>query len=103
MSGCCGSGTEPRAAREDRPPSAHSGCVVWLTGLSGSGKTTIAHLVEQRLAEQGCAAFHLDGDAVRQGLCGDLGFSPEDREENVRRIGEVAALFAQALEKKKRK
>jgi adenylyl-sulfate kinase len=69
---------------------------VWLTGLSASGKTTIAGRIEERLTDLGQAVFVLDGDVVRQGLCCDLGFSPEDRDENIRRIGEVAALFAQA-------
>ena len=72
------------------------GCVLWLTGLSGSGKSTIARLVEKKLVDQGRLAYVLDGDNVRHGLCGDLGFSPEDRDENIRRIGEVAALFAYA-------
>lgn len=72
------------------------GCVVWMTGLSGSGKSTIARAAERLLLERGRAAYVLDGDNVRHGLNGDLGFSPEDREENIRRIGEVAALFADA-------
>ena len=72
------------------------GCVLWLTGLSGSGKSTIACLIEKKLVDEGRLAYVLDGDNVRHGLCGDLGFSPEDRDENIRRIGEVAALFAAA-------
>ncbi len=72
------------------------GCVVWLTGLSGSGKSTIGFALEERLVRDGHAAYVLDGDNIRHGLNGDLGFSPEDREENIRRIGEVAALFADA-------
>ncbi len=72
------------------------GCVVWLTGLSGSGKSTLAHALERRLLDEGRLAYVLDGDGVRQGLNGDLGFSAADREENIRRIGEVAALFADA-------
>ena len=72
------------------------GCVVWLTGLSGSGKSTIARLLEQRLIERGRLAYVLDGDNVRHGLNADLGFSPGERDENIRRIGEVAALFADA-------
>lgn len=72
------------------------GCVVWLTGLSGSGKSTIARALEQRLIEQGHAAFVLDGDNVRHGLNADLGFAPEERAENIRRIGHVAALLADA-------
>lgn len=72
------------------------GCVVWLTGLSGSGKSTLAQAAEKRLIEAGQAAYVLDGDNVRHGLNGDLGFSPADRDENIRRVGEVAALFADA-------
>ncbi len=72
------------------------GCVVWFTGLSGSGKSTLAHALEQRIFDAGGLAFVLDGDNVRQGLNSDLGFSQADREENIRRIGEVAALFADA-------
>lgn len=72
------------------------GCVVWLTGLSGSGKSTIASLLEEHLIRSGHLAFVLDGDNVRHGLNDDLGFSSEDRAENIRRIGEVAALFSQA-------
>lgn len=73
-----------------------SGAVVWLTGLSGAGKSTIAYGLENRLVSANKAAFVLDGDNVRMGLCADLGFSPRDRDENIRRIGEVAALFADA-------
>ena len=72
------------------------GTVVWFTGLSGSGKSTVAHAVERRLIDSGRLAFVLDGDNVRDGLNRDLGFSAEDRNENIRRIGEVAALFADA-------
>ncbi len=72
------------------------GVVIWLTGLSGSGKSTIAYALEQKIIETGQWAYVLDGDNVRQGLNGDLGFSPEDRNENIRRIGEVANLFADA-------
>ncbi|GAB5389546.1 MAG: adenylyl-sulfate kinase [Alphaproteobacteria bacterium] len=74
----------------------HDGAVIWLTGLSGSGKSTIAMRVEQRLFHKGYQTYVLDGDNVRQGLCADLGFAPEDRAENIRRIGEVAGLFADA-------
>lgn len=70
------------------------GATVWLTGLSGSGKSTIAHRTEQLLVESGRASYVLDGDNLRHGLNGDLGFSSEDRTENVRRIGEVARLMA---------
>lgn len=72
------------------------GAVIWLTGLSGSGKSTLAYALERRLIEIGQLTFALDGDNVRMGLCKDLGFRPEDRNENIRRIGEVAALFAEA-------
>ena len=72
------------------------GLVVWMTGLSGSGKTTIAQEVERRLCEKGVAAYMLDGDKLRRGLCGDLGFSDDDRIENIRRAAEVAGLFRDA-------
>ena len=72
------------------------GVVVWFTGLSGSGKSTVAREVELALVENGKNAFVLDGDNIRHGLNRDLGFSPEDRAENIRRIGEVAKLMAQA-------
>ena len=82
---------------EDRTrQNGHSGCVVWLTGLSAAGKSTIAAELERQLFSQGKHAFVLDGDNMRHGLCSDLGFSPEDRKENIRRIGEVAKLFAEA-------
>lgn len=74
----------------------HRGGVIWFTGLSGAGKSTLAMRVEQRLFNKGLQVFVLDGDNVRNGLNSDLGFSPEDRTENIRRVGEVAALFAQA-------
>lgn len=74
----------------------HKGGVLWLTGLSGSGKSTVALGVEHALHRLGYQAYVLDGDNVRAGLNSDLGFSPEDRHENLRRIAEVAALFAQS-------
>ena len=74
----------------------HKACTVWLTGLSGSGKSTIAVDLEKRLWERGIRAYILDGDNVRHGLNKNLGFSPEDRTENIRRIGEVAKLFTEA-------
>jgi len=80
--------------REKR--NGHKGVVVWLTGLSGSGKSTIATELQRKLFEMGCNVYILDGDNIRHGLNKDLGFSPEDREENIRRIGEVAKLFADA-------
>ncbi|MBW2704651.1 MAG: adenylyl-sulfate kinase [Deltaproteobacteria bacterium] len=73
-----------------------NGAVIWLTGLSGSGKSSIAYGLERRLVDEGRAAFVLDGDNLRHGLCADLGFSPEDRQENIRRVGEVAVLMAEA-------
>lgn len=73
-----------------------AGCTIWLTGLPASGKSTIAFAVERLLIEVGHAAYVLDGDNIRHGLCGNLGFSAEDRAENIRRIGEVARLFADA-------
>ena len=72
------------------------GCVIWFTGLSGSGKSTLANAVEHVLHQQRHHTYVLDGDNVRHGLNKNLGFSPEDREENIRRIGEVAKLFADA-------
>ncbi len=72
------------------------GCVIWFTGLSGSGKSTLANAVEYVLHQQNHHTYVLDGDNVRHGLNKNLGFSPEDREENIRRIGEVAKLFADA-------
>tara|TARA_Y100001938_G_C8079088_1_gene427966 strand:- start:545 stop:1153 length:609 start_codon:yes stop_codon:yes gene_type:complete len=74
----------------------HNPCVVWLTGLSGSGKSTIASVLEKKLFKLGCQTHVLDGDNVRLGLNKDLGFSPYDRKENIRRIGEVANLFAES-------
>ncbi|MGF1582959.1 MAG: adenylyl-sulfate kinase [Gemmataceae bacterium] len=70
------------------------GATLWFTGLSGSGKSTIAYTLEHALVEQGRLSYVLDGDNIRHGLNKNLGFSPEDREENIRRIGEVAKLFA---------
>jgi len=82
---------ERRAAR-----SGHKAAAIWLTGLPGSGKSAIARGIQARLFERGCSVFILDGDNIRHGLNRDLGFSPEDREENIRRIGEVAKLFTEA-------
>jgi adenylylsulfate kinase len=74
----------------------HHGIVVWFTGLPSSGKSTVANVLDEKLHERGCHSFVLDGDNIRHGLNKNLGFSPEDREENIRRIGEVAKLFADA-------
>ena len=74
----------------------HRGATLWFTGLSGSGKSTLAAGLERRLLERHCATYLLDGDNVRHGLNRDLGFAPEDRSENNRRIGEVAKLFTDA-------
>jgi len=83
--------------REDRESLfGQKGVVIWFTGLSGSGKSTLANEVEVQLFERGCHTYILDGDNIRHGLNKDLGFSPKDREENIRRIGEVAHLFSQA-------
>lgn len=84
-------------SREERERKrGHRGATLWLTGLSGSGKSTLATELEQRLLDRGVAAYVLDGDNVRYGLNSDLGFSPDDRRENIRRIGEVAKLFTDA-------
>ncbi|EDM79224.1 adenosine 5-phosphosulfate kinase [Plesiocystis pacifica SIR-1] len=90
--------TEPqpivRADREALNP--HRGALVWFTGLSGSGKTTLARAVERELNRLGVRTYRLDGDVMRDGLNADLGFSPEDRRENVRRNGEVGRLMVDA-------
>lgn len=83
-----------RAERNQR--NGHKSVVLWLTGFSGAGKSTLAHAIERRLYEQDCATFVLDGDNVRHGLCNDLGFTQLDREENIRRVGEMAKLFTEA-------
>lgn len=80
-----------REQREKR--NGHRGAVVWLTGLPGSGKSTIARAVDENLHYAGLQTIVLDGDNIRHGLCADLGFSVPDRNENVRRVGEVAKLF----------
>jgi adenylylsulfate kinase len=86
----------PVGAAERRRRAGHDGAVVWITGLSGAGKTTLAQALERTLFDRGCGVFVLDGDKVRHGLCADLGFSLPERSENVRRIGEVARLFYEA-------
>lgn len=74
----------------------HSGVILWFTGLSGAGKSSLAHAVEEELYNMGCHTFVLDGDNVRHGLCADLGFSSDDRNENIRRVGEASKLFIEA-------
>ena len=89
--------TEGRVSREARAAHfGHEGAVVWLTGLSGSGKSTLAVALESLLFRRGIASMILDGDNLRHGLCADLGFSLEDRAENIRRAGEVAKLMAES-------
>ncbi|PHM73322.1 adenylyl-sulfate kinase [Xenorhabdus kozodoii] len=83
-----------RAQRESA--NGHPALVIWFTGLSGSGKSTLAGALEQALFAQGIKTYLLDGDNVRHGLCGDLGFSEIDRQENIRRVGEVAKLMVDA-------
>lgn len=86
--------TVTRARREAL--NGHRGAVLWFTGLSGAGKSTLAHAVEEKLHQRGYRTFVLDGDNIRHGLCSDLGFTPENRVENVRRVGEVTKLFLEA-------
>lgn len=86
--------TVTRERREQQ--NKHKSFVIWFTGYSGSGKSTLAHTVEERLHQMGCRTFVLDGDNVRHGLCSDLGFSDQDRDENIRRIGEMTRLFVEA-------
>lgn len=86
--------TVTRNRREEL--NGHKSVVLWFTGLSGAGKSTLSHAVEERLHQHGCRTFVLDGDNVRHGLCGDLGFSEPDRIENIRRVGELAKLMIEA-------
>lgn len=89
--------TEGKVSHDQRRHrNGHVGRVVWLTGLSGAGKSTVANELERELFSLGMQAYVLDGDKVRHGLCSDLGFSPEDRRENIRRIGEMAKIMADA-------
>lgn len=74
----------------------HRSVILWFTGLSGAGKSSLAHAVEEHLYQSGCRTFVFDGDNVRHGLCADLAFSAEDRVENIRRVGEMAKLFLEA-------
>jgi len=83
-----------RADREKM--NGHKSVILWFTGLSGAGKSTLAHATEQALHAWSCRTFVFDGDNVRHGLCADLGFSAEDRVENIRRVGEMAKLFVEA-------
>jgi len=88
---------ESQVSREMREKAnGHKSAVLWFTGLSGAGKSTLAHAVEERLFQMGVGTYVLDGDNVRHGLCGDLGFSDVARRENIRRIGEAAKLFVDA-------
>jgi adenylylsulfate kinase len=86
--------TVTRKRREEM--NEHRSVLLWFTGLSGAGKSTLAHAVEEHLYQYGCRTFTFDGDNVRHGLCSDLGFSSEDRVENIRRIGEMSKLFLEA-------
>jgi adenylylsulfate kinase len=74
----------------------HKSVILWFTGLSGAGKSTLAHAVEKALFDIGCRTIVVDGDNVRHGICSDLGFSSEDRHENIRRVGELSKLFVEA-------
>ena len=86
---------KPLVTQEDRDErNGYKGVVLWFTGLPSSGKSTLAHQLERSLFERGCNAYVLDGDNIRHRLNKDLSFTPEDRTENIRRIGEVANLFA---------
>ena len=88
---------EASVGRDERSKQrGHRSAILWFTGLSGSGKSTLANAVNAALFERGLATYVLDGDNIRHGLCKDLGFSDADREENIRRIGEVAKLFLDA-------
>jgi adenylylsulfate kinase len=86
--------TVTRNRREQK--NNHKGGLFWFTGLSGAGKSTLAHAVEEQLFQKGFNTYVLDGDNVRHGLCADLGFSDDDRKENIRRIGHMSNLFVQA-------
>ena len=88
---------EHNVTREERAKlKGHKGAVLWFTGLSGCGKSTVANAVDRLLHDRGVHTYVLDGDNIRMGLNKNLGFSPEDRTENIRRIGEVAKLFSDA-------
>ena len=88
---------QPTVTQQDRHVlNAHRSGLLWFTGLSGSGKSTLAHAVEAKLYKMGIRSYVLDGDNVRRGLNNDLGLTPEDRKENIRRIAEVAKLMVDA-------
>lgn len=82
--------------QERQKRAGHKSCVMWFTGLSGAGKSTLANAVDKELHRRGMASYVLDGDNIRHGLNRGLGFGPDDRKENIRRIGEVAKLFVDA-------
>ncbi len=86
--------TVTRQRREQK--NRHKSVVLWFTGLSGSGQSTLAHAVEEQLHQSGLNTFVLDGDNVRQGLCSELGFSDKDRKENIHRISKTAKLLLEA-------
>lgn len=86
--------TVTRMRREEQ--NGHGSVILWFTGLSGAGKSSLAHAVEEELHNMGCHTFVLDGDNVRHGLCADLGFTSEHRVENIRRVGELSKLFIEA-------
>jgi adenylylsulfate kinase len=86
-----------KLSRQDREQlSGHKSFVIWFTGLSGSGKSTLSQILESKLHNRGLRTIVLDGDNIRHGISSNLGFSPEDRFENLRRVGEVAKLFLDA-------
>jgi len=88
---------EARIGRETREKqNGHRSVILWFTGLSGAGKTTLAYAVEERLHKMGCRSYVIDGDIMRTGLCRDLDFSIEGRNENIRRVGEVAKVMVDA-------
>ena len=88
---------KPTVSRQMREATnQHPSYILWFTGLSGAGKSTLAHFIEQQLHNKGCKTYVLDGDNVRHGLSADLGFSIEDRHENIRRIGETSKLLIEA-------
>ncbi len=88
---------QPVITRQHREKkNGHKSTILWFTGLSGSGKSTLAHAVEEKLHGVGVRTFVFDGDNVRHGLCGDLGFSEDDRTENIRRVGQMSKLFIES-------